>query len=194
MSLSEQPPPQAEDDSSTSYGDAGWDEVERMAQAMSAEDAQEADKYPSSKTISRWMNLFNYSHFEAVQLISQQRGDLTRDRISDEHWDLIKEEREAIGYDREAYEHSLHLGEVLKSQSATIHTAGENGETMTMFRLGGLLDTAKKVQEVAGLETTPSVVQGISHRGPAEFCCVDKDAFKNIEAYLAQQLITRREP
>jgi hypothetical protein len=27
--------------------------------------------------------------------------------INDEHWALVKEGKEALGYDREAYEHSL---------------------------------------------------------------------------------------
>jgi hypothetical protein len=55
--------------------DAGWEELERMAMAASAADAQIAYEYPSPDTIERWKRLFGYSHMEAVRLIGDQRGD-----------------------------------------------------------------------------------------------------------------------
>lgn len=54
---------------------AGWEELERLAQAAGAADAQLASEYPSSETIDRWRKLFGYSNMEAVNLIGQQRGD-----------------------------------------------------------------------------------------------------------------------
>ena len=126
--------------------DEGWNEAERMAQALMAADAQVADEYPSPETIFKWKRLFGYTHMEAVNLISQQRADLTRERITDAHWDLVRQEKEAAGYDREAYEHSLHLPEVFKAQSATIPINSEDGGLMLLFRLGGLLDSPEKVK------------------------------------------------
>jgi hypothetical protein len=55
--------------------DAGWEELERMAQAASADDAQIADEHPSPDTIERWKRLFGYSQMESVRLIGEQRGD-----------------------------------------------------------------------------------------------------------------------
>jgi hypothetical protein len=55
--------------------DAGWEELERMAMAVSADDAQIANQYPSTDTIERWQRLFGYSQMEAVRLIGDQRGD-----------------------------------------------------------------------------------------------------------------------
>jgi hypothetical protein len=55
--------------------DAGWEELERIAMATSADDAQIANQYPSRDTIERWQRLFGYSHMEAVRLIGDQRGD-----------------------------------------------------------------------------------------------------------------------
>jgi hypothetical protein len=52
--------------------DAGWEELERMANAASAADVQLASQYPSTETIERWKKLFGYSHREAVKLISDQ--------------------------------------------------------------------------------------------------------------------------
>jgi hypothetical protein len=188
--------------------DAGWDELERMAMAASAGDAQIADQYPSSDTIERWMRLFGYSHEEAVRLIGDQRGDgmshlpsaqsvgvytnlstVTRDRITDDHWALIKDEKEAYGYDREAYEHSLQLPKVFKSQSASIPTTGADGGLMLLFRLGGLLDSPEKVKEIAELEGLPVVKEGMSEMGVVKFCVVDKEAQKKLEEWLAQKAV-----
>ncbi|KAF2033231.1 hypothetical protein EK21DRAFT_86353 [Setomelanomma holmii] len=169
--------------------DAGWEELERLATAASANDAQIANQYPSPDTIERWKKLFGYSHMEAVRLIGDQRGDVTRERITDDHWSLIKDKKEALGYDREAYEHSLQLPKVFKAQSATIPTTGADGEMMLLFRLGCLLDTPEKVKEIAGLDKLPVVREGMSELGVVKFCAVDKDAQKKLEEWLAQKAV-----
>lgn len=90
-----------------------------------------------------------------------------------------------MGHDRETYEHSLQLGNVLKSQSATI--PGPDGKgNMFLFRLSGLLGNAETVREIAGLDEVPKVVEGQSEMGVANFCMVDEAAKGEIERYLAQ--------
>ncbi|KAF2827439.1 hypothetical protein CC86DRAFT_455101 [Ophiobolus disseminans] len=173
----------------TNTVDSGWEEVERMAMAMSAEDAQIANQYPTPDTIECWKKLFRYSHMEAVRLIGDQRGDVTRERISDDHWALIKDEKEALGYDREAYEHSLQLPKVFKGQSATIPTASVDGGLMLLFRLGGLLDTPEKVKQIAGLDGVPVVKGGMSEMGMVQFCVVDKETQKKLEEWLVQRAV-----
>jgi hypothetical protein len=114
---------------------------------------------------------------------------VTRERISDAHWSLISAEKEAMGYDREAYEHSLQLTKVFKSQSASIPLPGSEGEMMLLFRLGGLLDSAEKVKEVAGLEKLPVVREGVSEMGVVKFCVVDREVQKRLEEWLTQQAV-----
>ncbi|KAF2788390.1 hypothetical protein K505DRAFT_353236 [Melanomma pulvis-pyrius CBS 109.77] len=172
--------------------DTSWEEVERMAQAASAADAQIADEYPQPETITRWKRLFGYSHMETVHLISKQRSDVTRERITDEHWELIKDEKEDAGYDREAYEHSLQLSNVYKDQSATIPTTGEDGGFLWLFRLGGLLNTPEKIKQIAGLDEDPKVVNGISETGLVKFCYVDKQAQKKLEEWLTLQSVLQK--
>jgi hypothetical protein len=53
---------------------AGWEELERLAQAASAADAQLASEYPRTETLARWQKLFGYSHPEAANLIRAQRS------------------------------------------------------------------------------------------------------------------------
>ena len=109
---------------------------------------------------------------------------VTRERITDDHWSLIEDEKQALGYDREAYEHSLKLSEVFKTQSATLPTTSPNGGMMLLFRLGGLLDSAEKVKNIAGLDEAPVVVEGVSDRGPVKFCMVGKETQKKLEEWL----------
>jgi hypothetical protein len=54
--------------------DANWEEVERMAHAVSADDAQITDEF-SPDAMKRWQRLFEYTAVEAIQLIKQQRED-----------------------------------------------------------------------------------------------------------------------
>jgi hypothetical protein len=117
---------------------------------------------------------------------------VTRERITDEHWALVQAEKEAAGYDREAYEHSLRLPDVFKDNSATIPTTGENGETVLLFRLGGLLKSAEKVKEVAGLEKLPKVVEGESEVGIVKFCVVEKETQRKLEEWLVQQAVLQK--
>jgi hypothetical protein len=65
-----------------------------------------------------------------------------------------------MGHDRETYEHSLQLGNVLKSQDATI--PGVDGKSAFLFRLRGLLGSKEKVIKIAGLGVEPRVVEGQS--------------------------------
>ncbi len=57
---------------------------------------------------------------------------------------------------------------------------------MFVIRLGGLLSTAEKVKEVAGMKEMPKVVKGMSEIGMANFCLVDGKASKAIDEWLAQ--------
>ncbi len=82
-----------------------------------------SDEDPSEEDIERWVSLFKYNYLEAYQLLKAHRSDITREPITDSHWELIRADRAAAGYDREGYEHSLTLKDVLKSQSTVIHDA-----------------------------------------------------------------------
>lgn len=54
--------------------DEGWAEVERLARATEATDAQFASEYPTHDTIECWQKLFGYSMQEAIRLVGAQRS------------------------------------------------------------------------------------------------------------------------
>jgi len=99
---------------------------------------------PTPLEISRWVTLFNYTPFEANALFTAHRSDITRTPISDEHWSLVRAGRERAGYDREAYEHSLLLFHVLRSQNSVV--VDGVGKRWALFRLGGVLGGEEKVR------------------------------------------------
>ncbi|TVY64208.1 Acylphosphatase [Lachnellula suecica] len=158
-----------------------FEELERMAQDASASNAAP----PSDEDILRWMHLFSYTRPEATALIAQHRADVTRNQIPDSHWELVRRGHEAAGHNRETYEHSLQLKELLSSQSTVIHDA--EGKAWWLIRLGGLLGTPAKVKEVAGLVDEPQVTEGENERGVARFAMVDEEARDKIEAWVEQQ-------
>jgi hypothetical protein len=160
-----------------------FEELERLAR--NATTAALADTKPTGEDIARWQELFKYSRGEAEALITAHRADITRVPISDEHWSLISSDLEARGYNREAYEHSLGLKDLMKSQSTVVHDG--DGNRWTLLRLGGLLESREKVKEIASLENAPRVTMGMSDRGTSEFVWVDDVARGKIESWIELQ-------
>ncbi|CZR63731.1 uncharacterized protein PAC_13628 [Phialocephala subalpina] len=144
------------------------------------------------ENVERWVQLFKYDYLEAYQLLKAQREDVTREPISDEHWNLVRADREAAGYDREAYEHSLTLKDVLQSQSTVFHDT--DGKKWTLYKIGGLLESKEKVQEIAELKEAPKITKGIGSMGMYDFVWVDDKAREKIESWVEmQQLVGKDE-
>lgn len=148
---------------------------------------------PTPLEISRWVTLFNYTPTEANALLTAHRSDITRAPISHEHWSLVRADREKAGYDREAYEHSLRLVDVLRSQSSVV-VDGE-GKSWTLFRLGGVLGGEEKVRGICGGEEELKVTKGASvGLGMAfggagqevEFVWVDEEGRRKVEEWVRE--------
>lgn len=83
-------------------------ELENMAINIGSDAAH--DLQLSDSVITRWQQLFRYTRADAISRIENHRSDISRRRVSDEHWDMVHCAKEADGYDREAYEHEVELG------------------------------------------------------------------------------------
>jgi hypothetical protein len=132
-------------------------ELEDMAANVVGE--PDTDFKPEIETIKRWQRLFHYSHAEAMEHINNHRGDLSRARISEEHWEMVRSIKEPKGYDREAYEYSM----TLKKPHVTGRLEGQPSEFL--LKLEGPLRSAAKVQEAAGLALVPVVISGTGDSG-----------------------------
>jgi hypothetical protein len=174
------------------------DELERLTNNANASVTQSTGFGPTSTDVKRWTNLFNYNDLEARCLIQHHRDDVIRNRISDAHWDLVREEREALGYDREAYEHVLQISDIFLEQAVAVpgKPGGINaqpGESVQIIRIGGILKDAEMVKEIGGLDEVPHVMEVISEEGiPARLCCVPVEAKRRIKEWLVMQRVPKQ--
>ncbi|KAI1465082.1 uncharacterized protein F4812DRAFT_466558 [Daldinia caldariorum] len=83
------------------------DELESMAQ-VAIQQPQQLDEIHIDD-IERWQSIFGYTYAQAVRKIQEHRTDLSRIAVADSHWEIVRAEMEARGYDKEAYEHSCSL-------------------------------------------------------------------------------------
>lgn len=117
---------------------------------------------------------------EAADRIREVRSDLSRTRITDEHWDEIKSTQMALGHTKESYEYSLQIRG---------HDNGRSRERPTppdlkiLLKLEGPLSTITKVREVAGLDHDPQT-QSVTNEsgGLTDFVIVDGRAKDTIIA------------
>ena len=153
-------------------------ELEALAgNAYNPDPDLETPPEPMGTTIERWQKLFHLSDDEAIDRIQEHRNNLTRTRITDAHWDIGRSEKEAEGYDREAYEYELEL----QKKKATVPDLlpSAEGSTVTyLVELEGPLDEPEKVQKAAGMHELPIVVRGMSveKECPVRLCCIDGTA------------------
>ena len=61
-----------------------FEELERMA--LNAEEETVTEEQALGDHIERWQRPFNYSYADAIVHFKEQKSDLTRLRVSDEHW------------------------------------------------------------------------------------------------------------
>ena len=154
-------------------------ELEAMADNVSiteARDDKPTGSEPMSATMARWQRLFNLSPDTAVDRIMDHRQDLTRMRVSDEHWETVRSDEEAQGHDRESYEYDLEL----QKKRALLPDAvpAVEGTVTYLVELDGPLSSPETVREAGDLDSVPIEVAGRSveeGRG-VRLCCIDGKA------------------
>jgi len=170
-----------------------FEELESMA--VNAADDCDGEFQPSKEEITRWQTVFSYSYSEAIEQIKNQKSDYSRYRVSNDHWDLVKSQKVAQGYSREAYEQSIKTG----GQSAPSHgeqkpidTSVSRAESSYLILLEGILSTPKSIQDAASLSEPPQAVQAASETGDGIFCRIDGNMKQSIIDWLSQQKSTFR--
>lgn len=145
---------------------------------------------PISTTISRWNNLFKIPGDDAIDRIMEHRNNLTRTRISDEHWEAVRTSKESQGYDREAYEYELEL-QKRKANMGNIVPVEEETESRVTYlvELSGPLETLDVMQRAAGLEKAPPTVDGwsVEERRDVQMCIVGYKEKQAILKWAAEQ-------
>ncbi|EXJ93720.1 hypothetical protein A1O1_02113 [Capronia coronata CBS 617.96] len=138
----------------------------------------------------RWQRLFGYTHSEAVGHIEEHRNNYPRGRIQDDVWMTVRSRKEAEGYDREAYEYSLtDIAQLQHQHCVQCDTTEQNqpGTEDSIIQLEDPLDTPEKIQWVAGLTETPTVLIGSGTAGETRrFCRISPSVKARVLAWLAQ--------
>lgn len=83
-----------------------FEELEVTVLSCPEEPEDEDRNEPSNEDIARWQSLFNYSPNDVVSRIEERRKDYSRNRVSNEYWEILQPGMEAQGYNREAYEYT----------------------------------------------------------------------------------------
>lgn len=148
----------------------------------------ESTHEPLSTTISRWQHLFSLDPSAAITQIQSHRHNLTRPRISDAHWEMIRSEKEAAGYDREAYEYELDL-QKRKALLPDAVPSVEGSGVAYLVELTGPLEMAERVRQAAGMADVPVVVNGrsVEEGRRVELCCVDEAAKAALLRWAAEE-------
>lgn len=130
---------------------------------------------PSPQKVQQWRTLFQYSYSQAVEKIKQRTVDLGRLIISDEFWDEIRNDKEAQGFDKDAYEHFLesryHQTKGASQQQSPPPLASGTESATYLLKLEGSLSNPQDVQALTGSLDPPEVE--VDENDPtARFCRV----------------------
>lgn len=168
-----------------------FEELESMA--LNVVDDHDVGFEPPGEEVTRWQTLFAYSYSEAVEQIKTQKCDYSRHRVSDDYWDLVRSEKEAQGYSRDAYEHWIKTNgqsAFFRSESESVHTFVSRADSAYLIKLEGILNTPKSIQDAANLSEPPPAVQAASETQDAVFCNIDGNIKQSIEDWLSRQKST----
>ncbi|KAM5386582.1 hypothetical protein ACJZ2D_000545 [Fusarium nematophilum] len=165
-----------------------FDELEAMARAASLTDHGEID----DETVNRWKTLFGFSSAEAIQKIEEYRAN-PDGIISDAHWDMVRDEEESRGFDRETYEYSCIRRQKAPHRELPQENQQHQLQALTfLVKLEGPLSSLKDLATAASIESlsTDSIFKATDTTGQAtSFCKINGIAKVAIEAFLVDSKI-----
>ncbi|KAI0107284.1 hypothetical protein GGR51DRAFT_559625 [Nemania sp. FL0031] len=82
-------------------------ELESLEEVARQQSEQPAEPYQND--IERWQRLFGFSYDQARGELIEHRSNLSRAPVSEPQCELARAEKEAEGYDKEAYEYFVNL-------------------------------------------------------------------------------------
>ncbi|KAK5462959.1 hypothetical protein LTS15_002671 [Exophiala xenobiotica] len=151
-------------------------ELETMATNVTEEDDMVSDA-----DVQRWQILFGLTRSDSCNAIETYRGNFSRTRITDEHWNAVRSTQEAKGHNRESYEYSL-----TQTRKCTNMIPAPVERGSFIVQLTGPLHTAARIQKAATLSQVPALATGFGEDGEARFCEIDGAAKPRLLAWLAK--------
>ncbi|KAI1206583.1 uncharacterized protein F4807DRAFT_463529 [Annulohypoxylon truncatum] len=162
------------------------DELESMAQ-VAIQQPYESDE-PDTDDIERWQSLFGYTYSQAAQKIQEHRSDLSRVLVTESHWEIVRAEKEAQGYDKEAYEHSCSLTTRINPSASQKVSTKATKPSIYLLKLEGPLSHVAQVKSAAELKESPTKLSGTDDSGESTaFCKINAEDKEKILDYLSRQ-------
>ncbi|KAJ0160320.1 hypothetical protein CTA2_8167 [Colletotrichum tanaceti] len=155
------------------------DELESMAQSAVTNPDE-----PDYDDVKRWQFLFGYTYSDAARKIRDHRSNFARVQVPELHWDMVRAEKEAQGYDKESYEYSCGLA---PSQKRT-HAEKMKKPAIYLLKLEGSFSSPEDVRMVCGASPALSpTFSGTDDNGTAaSFIEVDEATKKILLDYLSE--------
>ncbi|KAM0281073.1 hypothetical protein ACHAO9_010913 [Fusarium lateritium] len=112
--------------------------------------------------VRRWMFLFGYSQSEATRRIKAFRSSPPPFLVTNNHWNLVKQDMKSEGYDREAYEFFCNekkkkRDEAKKQRQVATEASRESSGASHLLPL--LEDFVRMLQEVVDLAALASAAE-----------------------------------
>ncbi|KAI1456715.1 hypothetical protein F4805DRAFT_218382 [Annulohypoxylon moriforme] len=162
------------------------DELESMAQ-VAIQQPYESDE-PDNDDIRRWQSLFGYTYSGAAQKIQEHRSDLSRVLVTESHWEIVRAEKEAQGYNKEAYEHSCTLATYVTPAAPQKLSTRATKPSVYLLKLEGPLSSVAQVKFAAELQESPPELSATDDSGePTTFCKINAEDKEKILDYLPRQ-------
>ena len=162
------------------------EELDRMADLVSGQTCDSED-VPIETKIELWQKLFLYSREEAMAKISERNNNLSRQGLSEDLWNDVKDEWIEKGYDKDAYEHmlerKLQASRNIKEPVIT-PTASNSSHGGYLLRLEGEASTTKQIQALLG-STRDIQLQRDEEDPSIQFCRVSLAERQIIESKLS---------
>jgi hypothetical protein len=164
------------------------DELNRLAD--NAESLSHTTPSMTEAEVEHWTNLFSYTPAEVSLLLNLQLADVTRERIPDAHWELIRDDVSAAGHSRVSWEHLLGMKDTMKANSMTL--IDNCGKRWTLLRMVGFIRDKESVKKITGMEEDPKVTDVKAFDGSQKVVWVDDVGLKKIEDSIDAKLVLEK--
>ncbi|KAF2647420.1 hypothetical protein K491DRAFT_672115 [Lophiostoma macrostomum CBS 122681] len=139
---------------------------------------------PHHGQVERWARLFPLTTVEAETEIKAHYSDLTRLRISNQHWAFVREDIEPQGHDKESYPYYLMKHNSRTTCSQRRKPATKSPEFRYIFKLVTPLDTLEKIASVIQSPASALKLHTDQDDSSQQYVEIDGNAKSLIEAYI----------
>ncbi|KAJ3493963.1 hypothetical protein NLG97_g4389 [Lecanicillium saksenae] len=140
--------------------------------------------------IEHWQLCFKFTRAGAVEEISSWRADFSRQTVSQDAWEAIKDSEFAKDFSKETYEYFMARGRTLEHRTAPV----DNDTSIYLLRIHETSPSVRMVQDLLG-DDNIQVLPGIDDDGNrVQFCSLDANKRNLLLSKLASSASAQFQP